>query len=134
MTFGFRAMKSKANAKTNGRTLRSPTAREAEAIVDAADRLSKRRKRVEARIESYDGGACRLGPKHSDDRGWSAHLIDAFGTTSNDFVNLTLNQTMKVLPLSEDSSPGIMNAVLATVDGARPKDEIDADDPNGSYA
>jgi hypothetical protein len=86
--------------------------------VDAADRISKRRKRVQASIESYDAGALRIG--------WSAQLTDAFGTTSNDFANVTLNQALKALPLSEDSLPGIMNAVLATVDGARPKDEIEA--------
>jgi hypothetical protein len=116
-------MKSNPRAKA---TLRSPTTREAEAIADAADRTSKRRKRVQASIESYDAGECRIGPKHSDGRGWSGQLTDAFGTTSEDFANVTLNQTLNALPLSEDSLSRMTNAVLATVDGTRPKDEIEA--------
>ena len=116
-------MKSKPSAKA---TLRSPTTRETEAIADAADRISKRRKRVQASIEGYDAGECRIGPKHSDGRGWSGQLTDAFGTTSEDFANVTLNQTLNALPLSEDSLSRMTNAVLATVDGSRPKDEIEA--------
>jgi hypothetical protein len=107
-------------------TLRSPTTREAEAIADAADRISKRRKRVQASIEGCDAGECRIASKHSDGRGWSAQLTDAFGTTSEDFANVTLTQTMNALPLSEDSLPRMTNAVLATVDGTKPKDEIEA--------
>ena len=97
-----RRMKSKPRAKA---TLRSPTTKEAEAILDATDRISKRRKRVQASIESYDAGECRIASKHSDGQGWSAQLTDAFGTTSEDFANVTLTQTMNALPLSEIRYP-----------------------------
>ena len=102
-------MKSKPRAKA---TLRPPTTKETEAIVDAADRISKRRKRVQASIKSYDAGECRIASKHSDGRGWSAELTDAFGTTSEDFANVTLNQTMNALPLSEDALPGMTKRYL----------------------
>jgi hypothetical protein len=108
-------------------TLPSPTAREAEAIADAKNRVSKRRLRVQVKGEAVAAGSYEIGPTHSDSTGWAAQIEDAFGTTSKDFAQRTTNQTLNALLSCEGSLPtGTMNAVLAAVDGVRPNDEIEA--------
>jgi len=95
-------------------------------MADAAGRVSKRRSRVQASIESATAcGDHLLSANHSDHAGWAAQMTDAFGTTSQDFAQLTLTQTMKALATSEGSLSGT-NAVLATLDGVGPNNEIEA--------
>jgi hypothetical protein len=103
----------------------APTSKEAQAIAEAAARLSKRRQRVQVTVKVADG-ACQIGHKHSDGRGWSAQVNDAFGTTSDDFAHLVFHQTMGAVSPSETLQQQTMNAMLAAIDGAGPKDEIEA--------
>jgi hypothetical protein len=103
------------------------TAREAEAIADARNRVSKRRLRVQVKDEKVRAGSCEVGLTHSDSAGWTAQIKDAFGTTSRDFAQRAMSQTLEALLSPEGTLPtGTTNAVLAAVDGVRPNDEIEA--------
>jgi hypothetical protein len=117
--------KTKPMAKPSQPVFRSPTSKEVEAIAHASDRISKRRERVQVTVEVAEG-VCRLGQPHSDGPGCFTQVTDAFGTTSEDFANLLFSQAMNALSVPESSQQQTMNGVLAAVDGARPKDEIEA--------
>ena len=95
-------------------------------MAEAADRVAKRGPRIELNVSTRDG-VCRISNKHADGSGWSAHLTDAFGTTSQEFAHVSLMQMINALASREDSaSPNIVNAVVAAVDGVRPNTEIEA--------
>ena len=68
-----------------------------------------------------------LHPPHSDGRGFTFELRDAFGTTSGAFVQTQLKHIMRVVG-SDNGKPDVdaVNAVVALVDGLRPENEIEA--------
>jgi hypothetical protein len=86
--------------------------------------LSQRRKRVQAKVEVADGVV--ISHTHSDGRGWTEQLTDAFGTSSLAFANLLITQAANALSVPHASLPQTMNGLLAAIDGAEPKDEIEA--------
>ena len=68
-----------------------------------------------------------IGPRHSDVDGWIARIRDAFGTTSLDFATSELNKVGNALaPRNGLISEQAENALFAVIDGARPRDEIEA--------
>ena len=106
---------------------RPPSEREAEAIAKARERVSRRQARVDVKLEQDGTEVCNIGPNHSDGAGWLVQLTDAFGTTSQDFQGFGLNALLNaVAPRNGGVSNQTANALLAVVDGARPKDEIEA--------
>jgi hypothetical protein len=80
---------------------------------------------VQVTVKVADG-ACRLDQPHSEGRGWSKQLTDAFGTTSHEFANLLITQATNALSAPHAALPQTMNGLLAAVDGAEAKDEIEA--------
>src|SRR5262249_49126360 len=71
--------------------------------------------------------AVGVGAPHSDHDGWSARLRDAFGTTSIDFAASELTNLANALtPGTGATSEATANASLAVIDGARPRDEVEA--------
>jgi hypothetical protein len=107
--------------------LPAPSDAETNAIADSLRRVRGRRTRVSVDVKMTDGGrVCKIGPKHSNQNGWGARLTDAFGTRSQDFANAELNRVLNALAPREGAWNEAINAALATIDGARPKDEIEA--------
>lgn len=106
---------------------RPPSEREAEAIAKARERASNRRKPVKLNLEHDGNGVCNISSDHSDGVGWLARLTDVFGTASEDFQGFCLNGLLNaVAPRNGTVSAETANALLAVVDGVRPKDEIEA--------
>ena len=81
---------------------------------------------VRVKVFRTDGKIARVYPPDGDGRDWWLRLNKALGTTSSDFVNASLFQIQ-----SACRSPwgGIselaMNAALAMIEAAAPKDEIE---------
>src|SRR6266568_3786290 len=71
-------------AKKDAPLAPSPSPSEAKAIADAQERTAARRARIAALAEG-DNGALHISPPHSDDAGFAARLLDAFGTESPAF-------------------------------------------------
>ena len=82
---------------------------------------------VRVKVFGADGKLVRVHPPDGDGSNWWLRLNKALGTTSSDFVNASLFQIQ-----SASRSPwgGIselaMNAALAMIEAAAPKDEIEA--------
>jgi hypothetical protein len=82
---------------------------------------------VRVKVFGADGKIVKVHPPDGDHKGWWLRLNEALGTTSSDFVNASLFQIQ-----SASRSPwgGIselsMNAALAMIEAAAPKDEIEA--------
>src|ERR1700730_13774994 len=94
---GCRAAKGKAmrNAmNTPSDLLTTPTRpkpgpRETAAIADAKIRVRARKNRLAVAVQQ-NGEALILGPRHSDIDGYSARMMDAFGTNSISFIDQAL--------------------------------------------
>jgi hypothetical protein len=80
-------------AKKDAPSAPSPSPSEAKAIADAQERTAARRARIAVLAES-ENGALRISPPHSDDAGFAARLLDAFGTDSPDFANQAMGPIM----------------------------------------
>ena len=82
---------------------------------------------VRVKVFRADGKIARVHPPNGESKNWWQRLNKALGTTSSDFVNASLFQIQ-----SASRSPwgGIselsMNAALAMIEAAAPKDEIEA--------
>jgi hypothetical protein len=82
---------------------------------------------VRVKVFRADGKLARFYPPDGDGRDWWPRLNKALGTTSSDFVNASLFQIQ-----SASRSPwgGIselaMNAALAMIEAAAPRDEVEA--------
>src|ERR1700726_1546292 len=81
------------------------------------------------RVKAFraDGKVAPVHPPDGDGRNWWRRLNTALGTTSSDFVNASLFQIQAACRspwggISELS----MNAALAMIEAAAPKDEIEA--------
>jgi hypothetical protein len=89
--------------------------------------MEHRRPPVRVKIFRADGKVAPVHPPDGDSTDWWRRLNKALGTTSSDFVNASLFQIQ-----SASRSPwgGIselaMNAALAMIEAAAPKDEIEA--------
>jgi hypothetical protein len=82
---------------------------------------------VRVKVFGADGKIVKVHPPDGEHKDWWLRLKKALGTTSSDFVNASLFQIQ-----SASRSPwgGIsevsMNAALAMIEAAAPKDEIEA--------
>jgi hypothetical protein len=103
-------------------------------IEKARKRTKARTPRIAMHIEDRGKAGSVVYPAHSDDEGHDYRLADAFGTRSLQFVRSMLKGVGNATAdhsLDYDFSPGspnqlAFNAALAVIDGARPKDEIEA--------
>jgi hypothetical protein len=115
-----RRSKAKATA-----VLPEPSASEREAITIAkANRLTRiKRITVDAKLE---GNSLKIKSPHSDDGGWQARLENAFGTRSHAFVNSELIRLVNFLQTNGQVSEDDLDCVLAVLDGASPRNEMEA--------
>jgi hypothetical protein len=82
---------------------------------------------VRIKVFGADGKVAKVHPPDGEHRNWWRRLKTALGTTSSDFVNASLFQIQAACRspwggISELS----MNAALAMIEAAAPKDEIEA--------
>jgi hypothetical protein len=75
-----------------------------------------------------ENGALRISPPHSDDTGFAARLLDAFGTESPDFANQAMRRIGVIMRPKGSALPTQtgFNVALAAIDAIRPADEIEA--------
>jgi hypothetical protein len=68
-----------------------------------------------------------VGPAHNGHDGWSIRLLDVLGTRSADFA-ITEVERILIAMTSRDEMPteAQLNAAVAVLNGARPRDEIEA--------
>src|SRR5262245_23542580 len=105
--------------------LPEPSEREREEITAAKTRRIARRPRLAARM--HQGKSCpQIGPDHADAAGWTQRVLDAFGTTSADFVCKEFDRLGSALNVQTVPGQTDISAALAVLDGQRPKDEIEA--------
>jgi hypothetical protein len=121
------ALAASAVAKKDAPLAPSPSPSEAKAIADAQERMAARRARIAVLAEA-ENGALRIRPPHSDDAGFAARLLDAFGTESPAFANRAMERLGTVMRPKGSALPNQteFNAALAAIDGIRPGDEIEA--------
>jgi hypothetical protein len=71
----------------------------------------------------------QIGPNHTDAEGWTRRALDAFGTSSGDFVAKEFDRLGSALGVGVHPDESAINAALAVLDGQKPKDEIEAQLP-----
>jgi hypothetical protein len=81
---------------------------------------------VRVKVFRADGKIARVHPPDGEHANWWGRLNKALGTTSSDFVNASLFQIQSACrsPLGGISELA-MNAALAMIEAAAPKDEIE---------
>jgi hypothetical protein len=95
------------------------------ATVASVPKLSARRTRVKLRRVNCDFS--KPYPPDGGEKHWWDRLKAALGTTSSDFVNATLLQIQNASRMpSGGISETSVNAVLAFIEAAEPKNEIEA--------
>jgi hypothetical protein len=101
--------------------------RETAAIADAKMRVRARKNRL-AVAALQNGETLILGPRHSDIDGYSARMMDAFGTNSNAFIDQAFGRLVAIMRRkgATHATETESNAALAAVDGMQPADEIEA--------
>ena len=82
---------------------------------------------VRVKVWRADGKLAKVHPPDGEAENWWRRLNKALGTTSSDFVNVSLFQIQAAArsPLGGISELS-MNAALAMIEAAKPKDEIEA--------
>ena len=97
---------------------------------EAAERNAKRADRPQILAETKPGKVKvrSLGPSHSDHPGWQETMLDAFGTTSLDFMSSELKRLDSVHRNGNEpySNKQDLNAALAAIAGAKPENEIES--------
>src|ERR1700727_734114 len=90
---------------------------------------SQRGRHPPVRVKGFraDGGVAKVHPPDGEHKNWWQRLNKSLGTTSSDFVNASLFQIQSAARspwggISELS----LNAALAMIEAAAPKDEIEA--------
>ncbi|MFO1173385.1 MAG: hypothetical protein U1E49_20755 [Hyphomicrobiaceae bacterium] len=80
------------------------------------------------RIEADPKGTLqRIGPVPGDEATWRERLHAAFGTVGDAFALTELDRLITACKLSDGSiDPIRINAVLAAIDGVRPRNELEA--------
>jgi hypothetical protein len=95
------------------------------APIASVSKSSARRMRVKLRRINSDFS--KPYPPNGDEKRWWDRLKAALGTTSSDFVNATLVQIQNASRMpSGGISETSVNAVLAFIEAAEPKNEIEA--------
>jgi hypothetical protein len=81
---------------------------------------------VRVKVWQADGKLAKVHPPNGEAKDWWRRLNEALGTTSSDFVNASLFQIQAAArsPLGGVSELS-MNAALAMIEAAAPKDEIE---------
>jgi hypothetical protein len=108
--------------------IREPTAAEAEAIRRALESQATRPARPSVQLLESDGpSSVTIANPHSDRKGWIAHAIEAFGTSSDPFLHQSYARVMTAVadrqkPLTEEQA----NAALALMAAIAPRDELEA--------
>lgn len=113
-------------AKSVTPTLPEPSHVEKKAIRFALAKRRARQPRVRSGVELKDNGVCTMGAPHSDQAGWQARLENVLGTRSQAFVNTEMLRLVNFLRRNGKVEPDEIDAVLATLDGAQPDNEIEA--------
>src|ERR1700730_4979479 len=89
--------------------------------------VQRRTTPVRVKLWRADGKLAKVHPPDGEGENWWRRLNKALGTTSSDFVNASLFQ---IQAASRSPWGGIselsMNAALAMIEAAAPKDEIEA--------
>jgi len=82
---------------------------------------------VRVKLKRINPDLAQANPPDGDGRAWWARLKAALGTTSSDFVNASLLQLQGAarLPCSGISAVAV-NAALAFIEGAKPRNEMEA--------
>jgi hypothetical protein len=84
-------------------------------------------KRVRVKLRRATDQFSKVYPPDGQGKIWWERLKKALGTTSSDFVNATLVQIQNASRLpSGGVSETSVNAVLAFIEGAAPRDEVEA--------
>ena len=110
----------------------NPTDQERSAIVLATERVLARpvSPAVLCQMKPLldDGSLPQLEvmPAHTDGPGWGNQLKDTFGTRSADFASLETDRLASALGLHNGNAQGKINAALAAMTAAQPKDEMEA--------
>ncbi len=81
---------------------------------------------VRVKLRRINANCAKNYPPDGETKVWWTRLKKALGTSSSDFVNASLSQLQAAarLPFSGVSEVGV-NAALAMIEGAAPKDEIE---------
>ena len=105
---------------------RPPSEAEKRAIAEASTQLKQRSPRVKVNV-ARKGKGCGFIAPHADALGCQNRLMNAFGTSSFEFMDAELT---RLLTLFRDREGGIDlragNAALAVIDGIKPQNEIEA--------
>jgi hypothetical protein len=112
----------------SGPPKKDPSERPSKAVAVARQRQSERAPAFRLGLTATDDPcAMAIASPHSDEQGWQARLLETFGTTSSDFV---ATQLARIGELFRDKSGRMdidaVEAVIAVLDGARPRNEIEA--------
>ena len=101
-----------------------PDKKQQQEITRATSRVGERAARVTARLEKGEGYALHISPPHTDVQGWGNHLKDAFGTASTEFAAAEMERLVNALGSAPTECA--LDAALASIGAAQPKDEIEA--------
>lgn len=83
--------------------------------------------RTRVKLRRVNSALSKPYPPDGDQQRWWGRLKTALGTTSSDFVNATLIQIQNASRMpSGGISETSVNAVLAFIEGAEPKNEMEA--------
>ncbi|MBQ0820183.1 hypothetical protein KBI52_08160 [Microvirga sp. HBU67558] len=103
---------------------------EQNAIAAAAERVAARPKpvKVSMKADLVDGTIkTEMGSPHDNHEGWRIRLMDALGSRSSEFAHVEVERILGALvPLGGAPTEAQLNAVLAVINGAQPRDEIEA--------
>lgn len=106
---------------------REPTCREREAIEIASAKVDARPSRVAYTEEEGADGVLRIASKHSDDVGASKQMLDAFGTSSDDFMNRSvLHLANMTSTKGKAGDVAALNGDLALMGAIAPENELEA--------
>jgi hypothetical protein len=109
--------------------VREPDDAEERAIAAARQTIAEMPPRFEVgtKIKTENGATQILQvPKHSDQDGWRAQFMAAFGTTSETVVGVEMQRIANALRRDGKIDPAELDAVIAIISGQRPRNEIEA--------
>ena len=106
--------------------LPSPEPRVMARAADAKRRNATRAQRLATKFD--EGQVRKIGPRHADVAAHTEIGLDAFGTTSTDFITAEMLSLLDALRPRDKPTPSEtdFNAALAVIDGSRPDDELAA--------
>ncbi len=111
----------------NGRALYQGDGRMTDKVPTLAAPIEPLNRRIRVKLQRMDCNFSKPYPPDGDQRRWWDRLKAALGTSSSDFVNATLVQIQNASRMpSGGISETSVNAVLALIEAAEPKNEIEA--------